>query len=115
MRGREAAPGAQRVRAVGEQLDVREPSAERHEIPGTVDVGHRLEQPDDADREDGGDREVRGRPPQRTPGGAHVRGDPEEQRQHYQHADRPASAGVHQLVDRPAVGADPAHVRGIEE
>lgn len=111
----EATPGPQGSGSVPEQLDVREPAAERREIPRAVDVGQRLEQADDADRQQRGDQEVGCRPAQLTPVAFDAARDPEGQHDCEQHADCPATARVQQLVDRPAVRADPLRMGGIEE
>jgi hypothetical protein len=107
--------GTQSIGPVAEQLDVREAAAKGREVPWAVDVGQRLEQADDADRQQRGNQEVSGRPAQLTPVALDPGRNPERQHYRQQHADRPASARVQQLIDRPAVRAGPLRMRAIEE
>ena len=67
MRCGKATAGTQRIGPVGEELDVRETAAEQREVPRAIDVRQRLEQADDADRQQRADREECGRPAQLAP------------------------------------------------
>ena len=90
--------GAQRVGSVGEQLDVGETAAERDEVPGAIDIRHRLEQADDAPREQDRERKEGRRSPERTPVTPDKGRGPERQRKRRDCAYSPAAAGVEQLV-----------------
>jgi hypothetical protein len=115
MRCREAMAGPQGIGAVREQLDVRETTAERDEVPGAIDVGHALEQADDAPREDDRDRkECRGSP-QSTPVALDEGRAQERECDRHDDADRPAATRVQQLVNYPGTPANPLPAGGIEE
>jgi len=101
MSRREATAGTQGIRPVGEQLDVREMSAERDEVPRAVDIRERLEHSDHADREQCRDREECSRPSQRTQVTFETGQDPEAEGASDHRTDRPAAASVDQLVYNP--------------
>jgi len=67
--------GSQCIRAIRKQSYERKMPAERFEIPGTVDIGDGLEQPDEPHPEQRGNDEVRRGSPQRTQRGIDRRGD----------------------------------------
>ena len=115
MRRWEAMTGAQPIGSVGEQLDVGETAAERDQVPGAIDVGHGLEQADDAPGEQHGDRKESSRSPECAPVAPDKGRGPERQRNCRDCADGPTPAGVEQLVRDPLVLADPLSTGGIEE
>src|SRR6185369_3046352 len=115
MRRRKAMAGAQRVGSVGEQLDVGETAAERDEVPGAIDVGHGLEQADDAPREQHRERKESCWSPERTPVAPDEGRGPERQRNGRDCANGPTAARVEQLIRYPLVLADPLPGDGIEE
>ena len=110
-----AMTGAQRVGSVGEQLDVGETAAERDEVPGAIDIRHRLEQADDAPREQHRERKEGRRSPVRAPVAPDKGRAPERQRNRRDRADGPTATGMEQLVRDPLVLADPLPAGGIEE
>jgi hypothetical protein len=107
--------GAQCIRTIRKEMDDREPTAERHEIPRAIHIGHRLEQADNADAEDGCYDEIGRCATDSTPTFDPKRRKPYHDRSRDDGADRPSPTGVNEHFDPEVTGADPLGVLGVEE
>ena len=115
MGGGKATSQAQRVGTVAEQLDEGKPPAELPQIPWAVDVRHRLEQADDADRQQRRNDEVRGRAAQHAQALIETRRRQQRERHGNDCAYEPAAASVDELIHPPAVCTHPAQMLAIEK
>lgn len=106
---------AQSVGALREQRDDGKIATERCEIPRTIDVRDRLEQPDGADAENDGYDEVRNGASPRSEATCRKAPGPDRNRRDHDAANRPLAAGVQDAFDPPVVRSDPCRARRIEE